>query len=136
MRHSEFATDDAASTAIRPQGNTNMARKVLIVEDDASVCQALTDILVFIGFEVRAVRTAREALTALDDRDIAVIDLNLPDAVGTVVLHKIRSEGRAIRTVIWTADPDAFAPVSLGYQPDALFHKSDIDALIAWLGHP
>jgi DNA-binding NtrC family response regulator len=100
-----------------------MARKVLIVEDDASVRRAVTDILVFIGFEVRAVATAGEALTALDGvdgLDIAIIDLNLPDAIGTVVLHKIRREGRAIRTVVWTADPDAFAWVNAGYHPDAL----------------
>jgi two-component system response regulator FlrC len=113
-----------------------MARKVLIVEDDASVRSALTDILVFIGFEVCAVTTAADALDALDGQDIAVIDLHLPDAIGTVILEKIRTEGRAIRTVIWTADPDAFAWVSPNYQPDALLHKSDIDALIAWLGDP
>ena len=113
-----------------------MARKVLIVEDDASVRNALTDMLAFIGFEVRAVATAGEALAALDGQDIAVIDLNLPDAIGTVVLRKIRSEGRAIRTVVWTADPDAFAWVNAGYEPDALLCKPDIDALIAWLGDP
>jgi two-component system, response regulator FlrC len=113
-----------------------MARKVLIVEDDASVRRAVTDLLVFMGFEVRAVSTAGEALTALDGQDIAIIDLNLSDAIGTVVLHKIRREGRAIRTVVWTADPDAFAWVNAGYEPDALLRKPDIDALIAWLGDP
>jgi two-component system response regulator FlrC len=113
-----------------------MARKVLIIEDDASVRRAVTDILVFIGFEVHAVSTAGEALTALDGQDIAIIDLNLPDAIGTVVLHKIRSEVRPIRTLVWTADPDAFAWVNAGYHPDALLRKSDVDALIAWLGDP
>lgn len=113
-----------------------MPRKVLIVEDDASVRRAVTDLLVCIGFEVQAVRTAGEALLALDGQDIAIIDLNLPDAIGTVVLHKIRSDRRAIRTVVWTADPDPFSWVNAGYQPDALLRKADIDALIAWLGDP
>jgi DNA-binding NtrC family response regulator len=108
-----------------------MARKVLIVEDDAAVRAALTRMAVSVGFEVTAVATAGEALLALDGQDVVIADFHLTDAPGTVVLRKIRREGRRIRTALWTANTNLpNAPDSL---PDAVFQKPGIEPLIAWL---
>lgn len=44
-----------------------------------------------------------EALAALDGQNALVLDLHLPDGLGTDVLRRIRNEGRTIRTAIWSA---------------------------------
>jgi two-component system response regulator FlrC len=108
-----------------------MARKVLIVEDDAAVRAALTRMAVSVGFEVTAVATAAEALAALDGQDVVITDFDLPDAHGTVILRKIRREGRPIRTALWTANTSL--PTAAESLPDAVFKKPEIDPLIAWL---
>src|SRR4051812_2076677 len=109
-----------------------MPRKVLIVEDDPGVRRALSRLLEAIGFQVSSAGTVGEALAALDGQDVAVIDLHLPDALGTVLLQKIRREQRCIRTAIWTSDPAGVESGGQHPRADAVFEKPGLDQLIAW----
>ena len=68
---------------------SNARPRVLIVEDDAGVRQALERGLTR-GFETTAVASAAEALR-VDDHDIALIDLGLPDRDGVELCRELRA---------------------------------------------
>jgi two-component system KDP operon response regulator KdpE len=67
--------------------------EVLIVEDDHSMHQVLSELLAHLGYRVHAVRTGREGLEAAARRlpDIVLLDLGLPDIPGIEVIRRLRS---------------------------------------------
>jgi DNA-binding response OmpR family regulator len=64
--------------------------RVLIVEDEAGVRDALARGLARHGFDTTAVEAASDALRS-DDHDIALIDLGLPDRDGVELCRELRS---------------------------------------------
>lgn len=69
-------------------------RKVLIVEDDKSTREAMTEILELEGYAVQKAVTAREAIDTLltQSFDIILCDLVLPDLTGfSIIDHVIAS---------------------------------------------
>lgn len=69
---------------------------VLVVEDDAAIEVLLRQILEDEGFAVVAraeLRAAREAVDTLGLPDLAVIDYQLPDGVGTDLCRPLRARG-------------------------------------------
>jgi DNA-binding NtrC family response regulator len=113
-----------------------MPRRILIVEDDPGVLRSLVRLMTALGFDVSSATTVGEGLAALDGQEILVLDFHLPDAKGTVVLNKIHRENRPIRTAVFTADPDVAQLLAHGPKPDAIFDKSDLQGLLAWIGKP
>ena len=69
---------------------TRTRPRVLIVEDEPGVRQALERGLDRDGFETNAVAVAGEALR-VDDHDIALIDLGLPDGDGVELCRELRA---------------------------------------------
>jgi DNA-binding response OmpR family regulator len=67
--------------------------RVLLVEDDEPIAESLTRGLSRYGFEVRWVQTGAEALGALDDAAIVLVDLGLPDMDGLDVCRELRARG-------------------------------------------
>ena len=78
--------------------------KVLIVEDDDAVRQALERGLTR-GFETTAVASAAEALR-VDDHDIALIDLGLPDRDGVDLCRELRARNPERPIVVVTGRTD------------------------------
>lgn len=79
---------------------------VLVVEDEDTVRIPLTDFLASRGNEVRAVRTAEEALEVLQRGemvDVVLTDLRLPGADGMTVLREVRARMTDVPVVILTA---------------------------------
>jgi DNA-binding response OmpR family regulator len=74
--------------------------RVLLVEDDEELREALTQCLTRAGFAVLPSRTGADALEAARSRspDAAVIDLFLPDSGGLGVARELRRE-RALEAV-------------------------------------
>lgn len=72
------------------------AGTVLVVEDDQAVARVLAIALRCARFNVVAVMSGREALEMLETRpvDAVVLDLGLPDQLGTAVLDRLRNAGR------------------------------------------
>lgn len=69
---------------------------VLLVEDDAAIEALIRQILEDEGFAVVArsdLRGAREAVDGLGLPDLAVIDYQLPDGVGTDLCRSLRGRG-------------------------------------------
>lgn len=79
--------------------------KLLLVEDDAAMAQALQLALERRGFEVVHCADGSEALKRLRHAppDAALLDLTLPGMDGLQVLHRARAEGIAVPILILTA---------------------------------
>jgi len=81
--------------------------RVLVIDDDESLGELLTEYLGGFGFAVRAVGHPEEGLRALraDPPDLVVLDLMLPGMDGLAVCRKIR-EGSRVPIVMLTARGD------------------------------
>ena len=86
------------------------------------------------GFAVDAAGTLAEANAKLDGQAIALLDLNLPDGLGTELLRRIRSGHPHIGVVILTGAVDDLVVEALALTPDLLMRKpADVPALLEWL---
>jgi DNA-binding response OmpR family regulator len=79
--------------------------RLLIVEDDDIVADAIARGLVAAGCTVRGAKSAESALAALaeEEFDLAVIDIGLPGADGLTLVRRLRSAGKSLPTLILTA---------------------------------
>jgi len=79
--------------------------RVLLVEDDRMIGEAIRDALRDAAFAVDWVRDGHSADTALcgPDHDLVLLDLGLPGADGLAVLERLRGRGSDIPVVIVTA---------------------------------
>lgn len=80
-------------------------KKLLLIEDDASLRAGLSHALKGAGYQVEAARTATEASAAMarEHFEVAVLDLGLPDADGITWLRAIRDDGHHLPVVVLTA---------------------------------
>lgn len=79
--------------------------RLLIIEDNERLCQAIAESLRAQGFAVDAAASASEGLRTwrAADYDAAVLDLMLPDGSGLNVLKEMRDRGNATPVLILTA---------------------------------
>jgi two-component system OmpR family response regulator len=79
--------------------------RILLVEDDTSLCDALSKSLRSEGYAVNSVETGAEALQAIatDEFTMVILDLGLPDMDGLECLAKTRKRKHHIPTLILTA---------------------------------
>src|ERR1700680_2209013 len=79
-------------------------RRVLIVDDEASLLDVLEQYLREDGFDVIRASDGPTAVELFSDRrpDLVVLDLNLPGLTGTEVLKRIRAE-RDVPIIMLTA---------------------------------
>lgn len=82
-------------------------KTVLIVDDDASVGDALRVILLDRYYGAIVVTNGHDALKAADSErfDAAIIDVGLPDMTGLEILSVLRTRDPALRIIIMTALP-------------------------------
>jgi DNA-binding response OmpR family regulator len=79
--------------------------RLLIVEDDDLVADAVARGLVAANFSVERTMSAESALAAIaaQDFDLAVIDIGLPGRDGLSLVRRLRSAGKSLPTLILTA---------------------------------
>ena len=79
--------------------------RLLIVEDDDIVADAITRGLAAADYAVLRVTSAEAAQAALADEEfaLAVIDVGLPGADGLTLVRRLRGAGKALPTLILTA---------------------------------
>jgi DNA-binding response OmpR family regulator len=79
--------------------------RILLVEDDPVLAHVVRDTLVEGGHRVDAAATAAEAahLWQVQPFDAVLLDLNLPDGSGLVVLRQARARGDRTPVVVLTA---------------------------------
>jgi two-component system, OmpR family, response regulator len=79
--------------------------RILVVDDEASIVDAVATALRYEGFEVDEARTGREALSAAVqlEPDLVVLDWMLPDLEGIEVGRRLRAQGLKTAILFLTA---------------------------------
>ncbi len=79
--------------------------KVLIVDDDRSLREALRRALVLGGYDTVSAANGREALAQAADSapDALVLDIGLPDVDGLEVCRRLREDGNRVPVLMLTA---------------------------------
>jgi CheY-like chemotaxis protein len=91
-------------------------RRVLVVDDDASIRRLVRVILADAGFEVIEAEDGARALEVLEREspEILLLDLNMPVMDGWEVFERLREYGRRPRTIIISAGPAERTQQELG----------------------
>jgi serine/threonine protein kinase/CheY-like chemotaxis protein len=92
--------------------------RVLIVDDDASLCRVLTDYLAPLGYEIETVTNGLIGLERALSGDFAavILDVRLPGLNGIEVLRRLRERSK-VRVILWSAmgdEPDRVAGLEIG----------------------
>src|SRR4051795_801107 len=92
----------------RPAGRHNEGRefmRILIVDDDRSLRDALRRTLTLGGYEAETAQGGQEALTkvAAQPLDAVVLDVGMPDIDGLEVCRRLRAAGNRIPVLMLTA---------------------------------
>ncbi len=79
--------------------------RLLVVDDDPHIAQALVDRFVARGFAVSSAASGREALAKIgrEQPDVVLLDLQIPEGDGFSVLRKLKEEGVEATVVVITA---------------------------------
>jgi DNA-binding NtrC family response regulator len=82
-----------------------MPDRVLVVEDESTLCANMARALGRAGFTVTAVESGKAALDELDEHafDVVVTDLRLPDIDGFAVLDRARASSPGAAVLLMTA---------------------------------
>ena len=82
-----------------------MQLRILIVEDDSQIASLLTTELGRLGYILRTVSTAEDALASARTwaPSLMLLDLGLPDRDGSDVLRQLRQRGDALPVICLTA---------------------------------
>ena len=79
--------------------------RVLVVDDDISFAESLTDILTAKGYDAVAVNSGEEALEKIKERsfDVALMDVKMPVMDGMQTFKEIKNLSRSITVIMMTA---------------------------------
>ena len=82
-----------------------MKQKILIVEDEAQMCDLLMSFFSDKGYKVAAVQNGEDAIARLEEEDFALVitDIKLPGMSGLELLARLRSEWQDVAVIIMTA---------------------------------
>ncbi len=88
-----------------------MSHKILVVDDDILVLEALEELLKSSGYEVRVATRGQEALEILDQEhfDLLILDVVMPKMTGFDVCCEVRKrddEMRTVKIIMLTAKTD------------------------------
>ena len=101
---------------------------VLVVDDDADLCQSLWDVLRERRFRVSLAGSGEEAVNRLQDRcfRVVLVDLRLPDSNGAAVARRIHERCPEARIVLMTGHREEMQDViaeALAAHADAVCYK-------------
>jgi len=101
-------------------------QRILIVDDDKSICTALSLILEEEGYDVDTAETGSEAIEKTNSRvyNVVLLDFRLPDIEGTRLLTRIKDTVPRMRKIMITGYPSmANAVDSVNFGADAFIVK-------------
>jgi DNA-binding NtrC family response regulator len=102
--------------------------RIIVVDDEPSICESLADYLEDFGFEVLPACSAHKALEILakEPRDVAIIDIRLPGMNGDHLVVKAHRLQPDLRFLIHTGSSN-YRPseelIRIGIQPEHIFAK-------------
>jgi two-component system response regulator AtoC len=82
--------------------------KILVIDDDRSICETLELYLTEEGYEVVTAATGTEGLNRFVETspDVVILDIRLPDVDGFTVLEDLREEDENVKVIMITAYHD------------------------------
>ena len=94
-------------------------RRILVVDDEPSIVDAVSTSLRYEGFDVEEATTGRAALAVAQERtpDLVVLDVMLPDLDGLEVTRRLRADGIRVPILFLTAKDtleDKLAGLTIG----------------------
>ncbi len=118
------------------RGGEAQACDALLVEDDGASRHALSRLLSHSGYKTSSAASLAEAEAKLGEHPrCLILDLNLPDGLGTVLLERIRRQHLPIRVAVTTGSSDALLLSNVSdLNPDAIFKKPlNLSDVMHWL---
>ena len=93
-----------------------LQQRILVVDDEPSIVDAVATALRYEGFEVLEARTGRDGLTAAQTShpDLIILDVMLPDIDGLEVARRVRADGFDT-PVLFLSARDALADKIAGF---------------------
>lgn len=91
-----------------PAPATTPPRRISIIDDDASIREALKSLMRSVKFDVETFASAEDFLVSerLDDTSCLILDVYLPGMSGFELQSRLNSEQRAIPIIFITAHAD------------------------------
>jgi DNA-binding response OmpR family regulator len=83
---------------------------ILLVDDDAEICQFLETLLQLEGFRTRTATTADAALAALPEASAVLLDVAMPDVDGLELCRRMRAAGFRGPILVVSARPGPDLP--------------------------
>jgi two-component system alkaline phosphatase synthesis response regulator PhoP len=118
--------EDNAVMSSALQRNANLARRILVVEDDPLIRRLNSEVLIYSGFKVDTAddgATAWEALYA-HNYDLMITDNNMPKVSGVELLKRIHATRLALPVIMATGTlPELEFSQSPWLQPNAVLLK-------------
>ncbi len=106
--------------------------RVLVVDDEPSIRESLTEFLGDFSFEVSSVASGEEALAVLESApcDVAIVDLRLPGMGSDSLILQVHEIRPDVRFLIHTGSLDYRLTDELeeiGLRPEHVFFKPQLD---------
>jgi DNA-binding response OmpR family regulator len=83
---------------------------VLLVDDDAEICQFLVTLLELEGLQTRVAHSAAAAMAGLPGSDAILLDVAMPDVDGLELCRRMRSTGFTGPILVVSARPGPDLP--------------------------
>ncbi len=96
-----------ALAGIEMPNNMGNPLKVLVVDDDKSICRWLTAVLTAEGYECHTANTTEEATPLLQQRSfgLALLDIYIGQANGLAFLEKLKASQPECKCIVMTTHP-------------------------------
>lgn len=104
-----------------------MKKKILIIDDDISLCEELEDILIDEEYSVDKVFNGKEALSILTDKnyDLIILDLKIPEIDGFEILNFFLNKKINFKIIILSGSPVKSKKFGLDKEKKILLNKAD-----------
>ena|SRR5215213_9062014 len=106
---------------------------ILVVDDDQSIAELITEVLTDEGYTVRACLTVADARTIIAEHrpDLVLLDLHMPGESGHMLVPDLTTDGLAdVSIILMTADVQAARELSMDGTDFYLPKPFDLDELI------